>query len=114
MRSQWEVMGGQWEVIGGHGRSCLTTDGFEVSIPKSHDTTNKSAKLVLKEFENILPFMSLISCAKYLHLNPRSLKMHKLSLSSLNHLSHLLNINIVFIIIINIIIVIIMRINIII
>ena len=44
----------------------------------SHDTTNKIAKLVLKEFENILPFMSLISCAKYLHPNPRSLKMHKL------------------------------------
>ena len=71
--------------------------------------------VALKNFENILraTFMSMISCAKYLHLNPRSLKMHKLSLSSLNHLSHLLNINIVFIIIINIIIVIIMRINII-
>ena len=71
----------------------------------SHDTTNKIAKLVLKEFENILPFMSLISCAKYLHPNPRSLKMHKLSLWALNHLSHLLNTNhCIFITVINLVI----------
>ena len=49
--------------------------------------------------------MSLISCAKYLHLNPRSLKMHKLSLWALNHLSHLLNTNhCIFITVINIVI----------